>query len=263
MNKRGLINSMKLAFTKSGSEKSEAFYDHYTRKYGNHNRRDADVIVALGGDGFILEILHSLNETNSSIPVFGINCGTVGFLLNEVTDEDLYKRIGKATGQCVSRLSLTAVDKDSEVYTAHAFNDVYVNRITHQAAKLNIQVNGIERIPSFSGDGVIVSTEMGSTAYNRSAGGPIIPLGSNLTALTPICGFIPKHWKGALLQGSDIVDIKVQEHEKRPVSVVADSKEFKNIVEVSITRDINHCSELLFDSHASLNEKLLKEQFYG
>lgn len=254
---------MKLAFIKSGSEKSEAFYAHYTRKYGNHPRAEADVLVALGGDGFILETLHALDKLNSSIPVFGINCGTVGFLLNEVTDEDLPSRIKKATSQCVSRLSLSALSADSEVFEAHAFNDVYINRTSHQAAKLNIRVNGVERIESFAGDGLIVATEMGSTAYNRSAGGPIIPLGANLTALTPICGFIPKHWRGALLHGRDIVDISVQEHEKRPVSVVADSKEFKNIVKVSITRDVDHCSQLLFDSHSSLNEKLLKEQFYG
>lgn len=254
---------MKLAFTKSGSEKSNAFYDHYVRKYGNYKRSEADVIVALGGDGFILEILHDLNRINSDKPVFGVNCGTIGFLLNEVTDEDLISRIEKAQRQCVSRLSVRAVNEDSEEFFAHAFNDVYINRITHQSAKLKISVNGVERIEQFSGDGLILATEMGSTAYNRSAGGPIIPLGSNITAMTPICGFMPRHWKGALLQAKDEVDIEIVESHKRPVSVVADSNEFTHVKSIHISRDVNHCSKLLFDKHESLNEKILREQFYG
>lgn len=254
---------MRLAFTKSGSEKSKNFYAHYVREYGNSKVEDADVIVALGGDGHVLDLLHSLNRKDSSKPIFGINCGTLGFLLNEVNNEDLIERISSAQSQCVSRLSASVTDVHSQGFEAHAFNDVYLNRTTHQAAKLKISVNGIERIEEFAGDGIILATEMGSTAYNRSAGGPIIPLGSNITALTPICGFIPRHWKGALLRGGDVVDIEVIESEKRPVSVVADSTEFPNVKSVRITRDVNHCSELLFDRHASLNEKILKEQFYG
>ena len=254
---------MKLTFTKSGSDKSKEYHDKYVGKYGNHDFDEADVIVALGGDGHILELLHHLDKKNISKPVFGINCGTVGFLLNEITDENLIERIESSHSQCVSRLSASVTDVHSQGFEAHAFNDVYLNRTTHQAAKLKISVNGIERIEQFAGDGIILATEMGSTAYNRSAGGPIIPLGSNITALTPICGFIPRHWRGALLQGGDVVDIEVIESEKRPVSVVADSTEFPNVKSVRITRDVNHCSELLFDRHASLNEKILKEQFYG
>lgn len=254
---------MKLAFIKSGSEKSEAFYSHYTRLYGNHKCMDADVIVALGGDGFILETLHDLDRLKSIKPIFGINCGTVGFLLNEITDEDLKLRINKASTQCIPKLSMSAIDAHGEQLNASAFNDVYFNRMTHQAAKLTIEINSKKRIENFSGDGLIISTEMGSTAYNRSAGGPIIPLGSNLTALTPICGFIPKHWKGALIHGGDSIKITNNDPSKRPISVVADSKEFKNIQEVSINRVENYCASLMFDSDSSLHEKILNEQFYG
>lgn len=254
---------MKLSFTHSGSPKSIEVRDEYLKRYTNYSLEEADVIVALGGDGHILDILHKLSRSNMKKPVFGINCGTLGFLLNEVTDEDLEARITSAQPQCVSRLSASVTDVHSQEFKATAFNDVYLNRTTHQAAKLKISVNGVERIEQFAGDGIILATEMGSTAYNRSAGGPIIPLGSNITALTPICGFIPRHWKGALLHGTDVVDIEIIESEKRPVSVVADSTEFPNVKRVRISRDINHCSELLFDRHASLNEKILKEQFYG
>lgn len=254
---------MKLSFTASGSPLSIDMLCQLTLKYNNHSIEECDVIVALGGDGHILSILHSLDDANQNTPIFGINCGSLGFLLNEINEEDLIQRIKDARPQCISRMSVTLKDAHEQEFTAHAFNDVYLNRSTHQAAKLSISVNGVERISTFTGDGLILSTEMGSTAYNHSAGGPIIPLGSNLTALTPICGFSPKHWRGALLKSTDSVEISVLENSKRPVSVVADSKEFTDIVSIKVARDIDHCSVLLFDKHDTLNEKIIREQFYG
>ncbi len=222
----------------------------------------ADVVVALGGDGFMLQILHHMLDTAQIKPVYGINLGTVGFLMNRFKpNRALDDRIARARHIAVSPLRMEATTHTGDVLTSWAINEVSLLRETRQTAKLEVSVNGKVRIPELSCDGVLVATPAGSTAYNLSANGPILPLGSNMLALTPISPFRPRRWRGAILPESAEITFRVREAEKRPVLVVADQKEVRDVHEVRIRAWPDHRLTLLFDKGKSLDERIFAEQF--
>lgn len=223
----------------------------------------ADRIVALGGDGFMLQVLHSMLGSERIVPVFGLNRGTVGFLMNIWTDslEGFGRRLDKARHLTVIPLSMTARTMDGDTVHYPAINEVSLLRETRQTAKLEVSVNGLVKIPELVADGVLVATPAGSTAYNLSANGPILPLGSPLLALTPISPFRPRRWKGAILEDSSEISLRVLEPAKRPVSVVADQKEIRDICEIHIRKDPRRSLTLMFDPEHSLDDRIATEQF--
>lgn len=222
----------------------------------------ADVVVALGGDGFMLQILHHMLDTDRVLPVYGINLGTVGFLMNRLkSGRTLEERIARARSIAVSPLWMEAQTNTGEMLTSWAINEVSLLRETRQTAKLEISVNGKIRIPELSCDGVLVATPAGSTAYNLSANGPILPLGSNMLALTPISPFRPRRWRGAILPDNAEIVIRARESVKRPVLVVADQKEVRDVHEVRVRAWHEHRLTLLFDKGKSLDERIFAEQF--
>lgn len=218
----------------------------------------ADVVVALGGDGQMLRTLH--RHLHDDLAVFGMNCGSVGFLLNEYSTDDMLTRIADAQEIIIHPLSMKAHTESGVAIDAYALNEVSMLRQTHQSAKLAIAVDGVPRIRELIADGVLVATPAGSTAYNVSAGGPIIPLDANILALTPISPFRPTRWPGALLHSSSQVRIEVLDPHKRPVSAVADSTEIRNVRVVEI-HESRQQARLLFDKDAGFNERVLREQF--
>lgn len=224
--------------------------------------RDADVLVVLGGDGFMLHVLHGMLDDGRIIPAFGLNLGTVGFLMNRLRPgKPIAERIAKARAITVSPLEMAVTTATGEVVRAYAINEVSLLRQTREAAKLEVRVNGKVRLPEVFCDGVLVATPVGSTAYNLSAHGPILPLGSAMLALTPLSPFRPRRWRGAILPESAEVGFRVLEPAKRPVAAVADQREVRDIAAV----DINACREkhltLLFDKGRSLEERIFAEQF--
>ncbi|MEP0944348.1 MAG: NAD kinase [Rhizobiaceae bacterium] len=227
--------------------------------YGQTEAEDADVIVALGGDGFMLQT--QLNFMDSGKPVYGMNKGTVGFLMNEYREDDLYKRLDRALKAKIHPLQMVAIDKDGNRHESMAFNEVSLFRQSHQAARLRIVIDGKERMAVLSCDGIMVATPQGSTAYNLSAHGPILPLKAPLLALTPVSAFRPRNWRGALLPNTAEVHITVLEPEKRPVNAVADNTEIKSAVEVFIHEDRDKSGILLFDEEHTWEERILDEQF--
>lgn len=256
---------MKIHFTTSDYS-DVTIFETLVSKYGQSNITDADTIVCLGGDGYLLEFIHSrLSNDNLYVPpIFGINTGTVGFLLNEMIDlsENLIEKIENSKEITLNPLYAVIKDQNNKTFCKYALNEVSLFRKSRQAAKIKVTVNGVDRIEEIIGDGILLSTPAGSTAYNRSAGGPIIPLGGNLLPLTPICPFRPRNWRGALLPYNSVVKFGTNEPEKRPVSVVADSFEVENAKEVvcSVAHDIN--IHLLFGNKNCLEEKIFSEQFY-
>jgi NAD+ kinase len=228
-------------------------------RYGDTPPEKADVIVPLGGDGFMLETLHRF--VGSGLPIYGIHRGSVGFLMNPYRLDDLPERVAGAQPVVLHPLDMTAQQEDGSVRRAIAFNEVSLLRETRQAAKLRIIVDGILRLEELMADGVLVATPVGSTAYNLSAHGPIIPLGAGVLALTPICGFRPRRWRGALLPHSARVHIEVLETDKRPVAAVADFTEVRDVVSVEIHENREIRMTVLSDSDANLEERVLKEQF--
>jgi len=250
---------LRIAFLASEAEPAQLALAELCLRYGNSPPEDADVIVPLGGDGFMLETLHRFVDSN--LPIFGMHRGSVGFLMNPYTPEDLPERLTAAQPVELHPLRMIACPAHGPDQTAIAFNEVSLLRETRQAAKLRITVDGIVRLEELMADGVLLATPVGSTAYNLSAHGPIIPLGAGVLALTPICGFRPRRWRGALLPHSAHVRIEAQETDKRPVSAVADFTEVRDIQCV----DIHECPDVkvtvLSDSDANLEERVLKEQF--
>lgn len=223
---------------------------------------EADVVVALGGDGFMLQTLHQMLEMDRTVPVYGLNLGTVGFLMNVWKgDECLAERLRAAQPHQVVPLSMTAVTMAGETFVFPAINEVSLLRETRQTAKLEVKVNGLVRIPELFCDGVLVATPAGSTAYNLSANGPILPLGSALLALTPISPFRPRRWKGAILPDSAEIELRVREPAKRPVSAVADQVEVRDIRSIKVAIDPEKTLTLLFDPDHSLDERIAMEQF--
>lgn len=249
----------KLAFLASGTPEAEEARLRLAAKYGDVPPEDADCLVALGGDGLMLRTLHRF--MGSGKPIYGMNRGSVGFLMNEYRESRLRDRIAKAKASIVHPLLMTAVNVHGDELVAHAINEVSLLRQSSQIAKLRISVNGKERLPELVTDGVLVSTPAGSTAYNLSAHGPILPLDAPLMALTPISAFRPRRWHGALLPDGAKVRIDVLEAQKRPVSVVADHDEFRDLAHVDVEMD--HATELvlLHDAGHSLEERILREQF--
>ncbi len=221
--------------------------------------RDADVIVALGGDGFMLQTLHAY--MNFGKPIFGMNRGTVGFLMNEYSADDLQERIQQADTYSLHPLRMRATRCDGEVVEHLAINEVSLLRETRQAAHLRVAVDGKVRIPELVGDGVLVATPAGSTAYNLSAHGPIIPLGANLLALTPLSAFRPRRWRGALLPHDVTVELTISQPQKRPVSAVADMHEVRDVRHVMIEEARDTELKVMFDPEHSLAERILTEQF--
>ncbi|MDF7673854.1 NAD kinase [Acetobacteraceae bacterium ESL0709] len=254
---------MKIAFAAAPSELAQNALSRLVGKYGQVSLAEADVIVCLGGDGFLLETL--LETLSYSLPVFGLNYGTVGFLMNEPgqCDHDLLERLKLAEPTVISPLHMTAQTRDGVVHEGVSFNDVYLFRETRQSARISIDVDNERRMDNLSCDGVILSTPAGSTAYNRSAHGPIIPLGAALLSLTPISPFSPRHWRGALLPAKAVVRFIMSEPVKRPVSAVAGSKEIRDVTEVTVYEELNIKATLLFDPGHSLSDRIIAEQFEG
>ena len=223
---------------------------------------DADLVVALGGDGFMLQTLHILLERRRPIiPVFGMNLGTVGFMMNEWRRHDLDGRIERARAFQVTPLTATAVGVDGRVHTLPAINEVSLLRETRQTAKLEVEVNGRIVLPELVCDGVLVATPAGSTAYNLSAHGPILPLGSALVALTPISPFRPRRWRGAILPEATQIRFSVLNPVKRPVSAVADQREVRDVAQVEVRIDRTTPLTLLFDPEHTLDDRIAAEQF--
>jgi NAD+ kinase len=223
---------------------------------------EADVLVVLGGDGFMLHVLHEMLDWGRLRPCFGLNLGTVGFLMNKLASKRaIVERVGRARSVAVRPLEMRVVTQDDRECSYYAINEVSLLRETRQTAKLEVKVNGKVRMAELAGDGVLVSTPAGSTAYNLSANGPILPLGSNMLALTPISPFRPRRWRGAILPDSAEVEFRVREPEKRPVSAVADQKEIRDVKDVRIATARDKELTLLFDPGASLEERIFAEQF--
>ncbi len=256
---RSSANNQKIAFVAAGFDTAQDSLAKLTEKYSSVDPDDADVIVALGGDGFALQTLRRF--VDRKVPVFGLNRGSVGFLMNDYSDEDLPDRLSKAQAVTLYPLHMVAKTTDGETHESLAINEVSLLRETYQAAKIEIEIDGVARMEELICDGILVATPAGSTAYNLSAHGPIIPLSAEILALTPISAFRPRRWRGALLSHDSEVVFRVRETAKRPVSATADDFEVRNIAEVTIREDRDRSFQLLFDPETNLEERILKEQF--
>lgn len=248
-----------ISFVASDTPEAQAALAKLTERYGQAEPATADVVVALGGDGLMLQTLHRFIGTGK--PIYGMNRGSVGFLMNEFRERGLRKKLTDAERSVVHPLSMTAFDMDGTVVRAEAINEVSLLRRSYQAAKLQISVDGQVRLGELVADGVLLATPAGSTAYNLSANGPILPLDAPLLALTPISAFRPRRWRGALLPDQARVTIDVLEAEKRPVSAVADHTQIDNVARVEIEIDRSIDLVMLHDPGHSLDERILREQF--
>ncbi|WP_319533575.1 NAD kinase [uncultured Cohaesibacter sp.] len=248
-----------IAFISSATEETEKARKKLAHRYGSVPPDQADVIVALGGDGLMLQTLH--RYMNSDIPIYGMNCGSIGFLMNEYLEDALRERLMKAEVSEIRPLHMQATTADGTVHEALAINEISVFRQTAQAAKLEIQIDGKVRMEELICDGVLVATPTGSTAYNLSAHGPILPIDSPLLALTPISPFRPRHWRGALLPNTAEVHLLVREPNKRPLSAVADHSEIRSVLEVEIREDTEHSCKIMLDPEHGWAERILTEQF--
>lgn len=257
------IAALKIACLADTTPKAQAALRELKQRYTLIDivgkRTKPDVIVVLGGDGFMLQVLHKYMHRH--IPVYGMNCGTVGFLLNSYAPDGLIERIRDARRSILHPLAMYARTTDGRERHELAINEVSLFRESRQAAKLRVSIDHVVRVQEMIADGVLVATPAGSTAYNFSAGGPIIPLSGNTLALTPIAPFRPRRWKGALLHHSSSVTFEILEYEKRPVSAVADFTEVRDVVNVSIYEERSITLSLLFDPEHNLDERILKEQF--
>jgi NAD+ kinase len=249
----------RIAFVASPIAEAEEALARLTERYGNVPPAQADVIVALGGDGFMLQTLHRF--MTSGKPIYGMHRGTVGFLMNDFNEDHLRDRLAAARTTVIHPLLMHARGSDGSIRDFHAFNEVSLFRQAYQAARLRILIDGKERLAELVADGVLLATPAGSTAYNLSAQGPIIPINAQLMALTPISPFRPRRWRGALLPDSARVRVEVLEAEKRPVAAVADHDEVRNVLAVDIQMDQGIAMHMLFDPGHSLDERIVREQF--
>lgn len=254
-----MANQTKIAIVSSDTEEAQQARDALAQIYGQTPIEDADIIVALGGDGLMLHTMRTYLDSQQQI--FGMNQGSVGFMMNDFHTGDLRERLANAEETRIHPLLLKATNCDGQNLTEIAFNEISLLRQTHQTAKLEISIDGHIRLSELVCDGIIVATPTGSTAYNLSAHGPILPIGSPLLALTPISAFRPRRWRGAILPHEACVEISILESKKRPVSAVADHVEFRNVKHVSIAEDKTRAVRLLFDPGHSLAERVLNEQF--
>jgi NAD+ kinase len=250
---------LRIAFTASNAPLAQEALAELTQRHGSVAPQEAQYIVALGGDGFMLQTLHATQALDA--PVYGMNRGTVGFLMNEYEDEKLAQRLQDAEEEIINPLIMTALAADGSMHTALAINEVSLLRAGPQAAKLRITVDGKLRMPELVCDGALVCTPAGSTAYNYSAHGPILPIGSDVLALTAMAAFRPRRWRGALLPKKAVVRIDVLNAEKRPVMADADGKSVRNVVSVEIQSNPGIRHRILFDPGHGLEERLFQEQF--
>ncbi|WP_116133225.1 NAD kinase [Tropicimonas sp. IMCC34043] len=250
----------RIAFMASETEVAQDAREKLSRRYGEVAPENANVIVALGGDGFMLQTLHGTQHLDT--PVYGMNCGTVGFMMNEFSLDGLIDRLQVAAEEVIVPLAMRAITPDGDVHDALALNEVSLLRAGPQVAKLRISVDGRVRMEELVADGALVSTPAGSTAYNYSSHGPIIPIGSDVLALTAMSAFRPRRWRGALLPSSAEVRFDVLQHEKRPVMAEADSRSaVRNVVAVIIRSEPAIRHRILFDPGHGLEERLIREQF--
>jgi len=249
----------KIALVASPTDEAQDALERLARLYECVPEEDADVIVALGGDGFMLRTVKQFLDSGK--PIYGMNRGSVGFLMNEYQENDLHERLSKAEISGIHPLKMEARDIHGEIFRAQAINEVSLLRQTFQAAKLRILIDGKERLDELICDGVLVASPAGSTAYNLSAHGPIIPINASLLALTPISAFRPRRWRGALLPDHAHVQIDVLDAKDRPVSAAADQNEIRDVMSVTICEDQDSQGLLMFDADHSWDERILTEQF--
>lgn len=247
-----------LHFVASDSVEAEDALKRMRARYGDAGADNCEIVVAFGGDGFMLQTLHTFLDHKP--PIYGMNFGSIGFLMNEFREEELYDRLAAAEPAQVHPLRMVATRSGNPV-EALAFNEVSLLRETRQAAKIRILVDGKVRIPELICDGILISTPAGSTAYNLSAHGPILPIDADLLALTPISAFRPRRWRGALLAHRARTRFEIMEADKRPVSAVADDKEVRDVRSVDVAEDRSITMTMLFDQGHSLDERILAEQF--
>ena len=250
---------MKLAFIAAQNTGAMSARQKLIAQYGDCAVKEAAVIVALGGDGLMLECLHQVLGT--SVPVYGMNCGSVGFMMNEYNEADLPLRISRALSSVLHPLRMHAVTASGVIEEAMALNEVSLLREGRQAAKIRISIDQRERLSELICDGVLISTPAGSTAYNLSAHGPIVPLSANLLPLTPISAFRPRRWRGALLPSTVDILFEVLEPDKRPVAAVADFTEVRDVISVAVNEDRTLGATVLFDPDRALSERIITEQF--
>jgi NAD+ kinase len=251
--------SRRIAFVASSIPEAQQALDALRQRYGDITPDEADVIVALGGDGFMLRALH--RHLRLDKPVFGMKLGSVGFLMNEFRENDLQARIDKAQSHTLRPLAMTVIAESGNPADALAINEVSLLRETKQAAKIRVFLNGQVRIDELVCDGILVATPAGSTAYNLSAHGPILPLDSRVLALTPLAAFRPRRWRGAILRADTEIRFEILEPYKRPVSATADAHEVRDVVEVSVHECQSQTLTLMFDPEHNLDERILSEQF--
>ena len=249
----------RLACVASNAAAARAALADLAARYELVDPDDCEVIVALGGDGLLLHAIHEHLQLGR--PIFGMNRGTVGFLMNQYRPDGLLERIAAATPISVHPLRMAATHADGRSSPALAFNEVAVTRSSAHSANLRLSIDGVERMARFMGDGLIVATAAGSTAYNLSAHGPIIPLGSNLLAVTPVSPFRPRRWKGALVPHTAEIVVENLDADKRPLAATADFHELFHVVSVTIREDASTTVQLLFDADHSLEERIITEQF--
>lgn len=251
----------RLAFISNDKPSAKSAKKEFSERYGNVDAAEADAIIAIGGDGFMLQTLRRyMPLIRRGLPVYGVNKGTIGFLMNAYNLDDLPERLAQAEPTTVKPLKMTA-EYGGGTITELAFNEVSLFRQTQQAAHIEITVDGKTRMERLIADGVLVATPAGSTAYNLSAHGPVVPLGTDILALTPISAFRPRRWRGALLRGQSKVHFNVLDPKKRPVSASADNSEIRSVTSVTVEQDGETSLTLLFDADHALDEKMLREQF--
>ncbi len=248
-----------IAFVASETPAARRALARLQKRYGTIDARAADVVVALGGDGHMLQTMHRFVSTG--VPIYGMNRGSVGFLMNDYAENELEARLHAAGMTVIHPLKMSAISQGGTKQSAMAFNEVSLLRQRHQAAKIRIAVDGQVRLEELACDGILLSTPVGSTAYNLSAHGPILPIGSPLLALTPISAFRPRRWRGAILPRAAQVTLTILEADKRPVAAVADHVEVRNVETVEIVEDKKRSVKILFDPGHSLAERVLNEQF--
>ena len=250
---------MKFHFLSSDNPQAKEAKKRLIEKYGQNTAENSDYIIPIGGDGLLLKSLHNLNKLNK--PFFGINFGSIGFLMNNIIDKDLNDKVSSSKKSYFKPLKMKATSVDNEIFEAYAYNEVSLMRQTHLASKIKIKINDQIKMKELICDGVLVSTSAGSTAYNLSAHGSILPLDSNILALTPISAFRPRRWRGALLSETNKIEFNVLDNKDRSSSVTADNVEFRNIDKVNIESSNENKCTVLFDSKHSIEDKILNEQF--
>ena len=249
----------KITFIASDTNQATEAKKKLTELYGNSDIKEAEFIVALGGDGQMLQVLHQF--IGSGIPIYGMNCGSIGFLMNELSFDNLDKKLENSEMTEINPLKMSVTDISGKEHTEIAINEVALTRTTYQAAKLKISINNKVRLHELISDGLLISTPAGSTAYNLSADGPILPINARLMALTPTSPFRPRRWKGALLDINSIVEIDVIDPEYRKVNATADSHEIMDAKKIIISNDETLSLKIMFDPDHNLEERIITEQF--